>query len=128
MSPRSKDVPGRALVTWTNKGESRQNGAKGARSSPYEIDRTCTPIQLDRPVNLPSSIDTYTGGDSIDPMQGSSIDPMRHASIDLTVRSLHRDDITAVRSTWCKPSIEPQRTGLNRSRPRSYLDLSLAIV
>ncbi|CAA7051402.1 unnamed protein product [Microthlaspi erraticum] len=55
--------------------------------------------------------------------QASSIDPCPVSA----VRSTRSDDITAVRSTWCKPTRSNQRTGLNRSRPRSYLDLSLAM-
>ncbi|CAA7027442.1 unnamed protein product [Microthlaspi erraticum] len=105
----SKDVPGRALVTWTNRRRKQAKRSKGARSSRH---RSIDPITLDRSL---LRIDRHTCYSSIDPMQEESldrqksIDPMQsESSIDPVLSQpfdqSRSDDITAVRSTWCKPT------------------------
>ncbi|CAA7014231.1 unnamed protein product [Microthlaspi erraticum] len=84
----SKDVPGRALVTWTNRRRKQAKRSKGARSSRHRsIDHTITTR------SIPCR-------ESIDPMQTtSSIDPI------VTLDRSHAEKLDRSRSVSAVRSI-----------------------
>ncbi|CAA7021409.1 unnamed protein product [Microthlaspi erraticum] len=89
-------------------GESRQNGEKEL-DRPHAVDRPTHDSSID-PTRRAESIDsTFTTARSIPILyqldrshaeQASSIDPVLSQPFDQS----RSDDITAVRSTWCKPT------------------------
>ncbi|CAA7017698.1 unnamed protein product [Microthlaspi erraticum] len=110
----SKDVPGRALVTWTNKGESRQNGAERSSIEPVRpTARSTLHLQLDRHVQQ-EVIDRAPTYKRFDRSHAAS-------SIDLTVRSASSEMISQPFDLLGANRLD--RTTANRIEPKSTPEL-----